>query len=351
MKRDAIGEENGHGGGQGSGQRSGQNCGEDRGPAPGHDKVHAAAHKAVRNTADAPAHELALRFRSAQAAGLAPATDAGDSDGDGDSEARLLGILHLPQAPGPRGVLIVTGGPQYRAGSHRQFVLLARALAARGFAVLRFDARGMGDSEGPMRDYRAIGPDIGGALARFFDAVPALRDVALWGLCDGATAAACHAQDDARISALVLLNPWVRSARGLARATWRHYYLPRLLQGSFWRKLASGRVARGASLDALRQLAAGAAQAPVVAPQEADPASALLHALQRFQGRVLLVLSGDDLGARECAALLAGDAGWRAVSARAQWTQARIDGANHTFASAAWRGEVERLCARWLLSW
>lgn len=337
MKRDAIGEENGHGSGQGSGQ--------DCGPAPGHDKVHAAARKAERKTADTPAHELALRFRSAQAAGLAPATEAGDS------EARLLGILHLPQAPGPRGVLIVTGGPQYRAGSHRQFVLLARALAARGFAVLRFDVRGMGDSEGAMRDYRAIGPDIGGALARFFDAVPALRDVALWGLCDGATAAACHAQDDARISALVLLNPWVRSARGLARATWRHYYLPRLLQGSFWRKLASGRVARSASLDALRQLAAGTAQAPVVAVQEADPASALLHALQRFQGRVLLVLSGDDLGARECAALLAGDAGWRAVSARAQWTQAHIDGANHTFASAAWRGEVERLCARWLLSW
>ncbi|KAB8057318.1 hydrolase 1, exosortase A system-associated, partial [Janthinobacterium violaceinigrum] len=61
-------------------------------------------------------------------------------------QARLVGILSLPAAPGPRGVLIVTGGPQYRVGSHRQFVLLARALAAQGVPVLRFDLRGMGDS-------------------------------------------------------------------------------------------------------------------------------------------------------------------------------------------------------------
>jgi len=44
----------------------------------------------------------------------------------------LYGILHLPQQPVARGVLIVVGGPQYRVGSHRQFVLLARYLAERG---------------------------------------------------------------------------------------------------------------------------------------------------------------------------------------------------------------------------
>jgi hypothetical protein len=45
----------------------------------------------------------------------------------------MLGILHEPVAPSaPVGVLIVVGGPQYRAGSHRQFVLLARALRKLG---------------------------------------------------------------------------------------------------------------------------------------------------------------------------------------------------------------------------
>jgi len=279
--------------------------------------------------------ELPLRFRSAAE--------------DGDAQARMVGILSLPAAPGPRGILIVTGGPQYRVGSHRQFVLLARALAAQGWPVLRFDLRGMGDSEGSARDYRAAGPDIAGALAQFFDAVPALREVALWGLCDGATAAACHAPRDARVYALILLNPWVRSSAGLARATLRHYYLPRLLQGAFWRKLASGALQPGASLASLRQVSAATQEA---APQADDaPAPALLRALTQFQGKVLLILSGDDLGAREWQTLLHGDGAWRAVAARAQWTQAQVDGANHTFASAAWRGEVEQLCIQWLQSW
>ncbi|MGK5030067.1 hydrolase 1, exosortase A system-associated [Janthinobacterium sp. MDT1-19] len=287
-----------------------------------------------------PMRELALRFRS-----VAEGADAGE---DGDAQARMVGILSLPAMPGPRGVLIVTGGPQYRVGSHRQFVLLARALAAQGWPVLRFDLRGMGDSQGSARDYRAAGPDIAGALAQFFDAAPSLREVALWGLCDGATAAACHAPRDARIVALILLNPWVRSSAGLARATLRHYYLPRLLQGAFWRKLASGGLQLGASLASLRQVAA-ATQKPAAQENHA-PVPALLLALTQFQGKVLLILSGDDLGAREWQALLDGDAAWRAVAARAHWTQAQVDGANHTFASAAWRGEVERLCARWLQS-
>ena len=56
----------------------------------------------------------------------------------------LVGILAEPDGtPAEVGVVIIVGGPQYRAGSHRQFTLLARHLAARGFAVLRFDYRSM----------------------------------------------------------------------------------------------------------------------------------------------------------------------------------------------------------------
>ncbi len=60
----------------------------------------------------------------------------------------LYGILSLPEKVISRGVLIVVGGPQYRVGSHRQFMLLARYLAAHGVPVMRFDCRGKGDSEG-----------------------------------------------------------------------------------------------------------------------------------------------------------------------------------------------------------
>jgi len=275
-------------------------------------------------------HELALRF----------------SCGDAAHPERLIGILSLPFSPGPRGVLIVTGGPQYRAGSHRQFTLLARVLATQGFPVLRFDYRGMGDSEGEARDYRSIAGDIDSALVQFFHSVPALREVILWGLCDGATAAACHAPHDERITGLVLLNPWVRSPASLARTTLRHYYLRRLAQGDFWRKLAGGGVQLAASLASLRSTAADAAARDTELPQ-AD----LYHALCQFHGKVFIILSGADLGAREWDELIAASGVWRALASSPQWQQVHIGGANHTFASAAWRAQVEQACLDWMASW
>ena len=38
----------------------------------------------------------------------------------------LLGVLSEPPSPTDTCMLIVVGGPQYRAGSHRLFVQLAR---------------------------------------------------------------------------------------------------------------------------------------------------------------------------------------------------------------------------------
>ena len=56
----------------------------------------------------------------------------------------MLGILSLPAAGAPvqhTAVLIVVGGAQYRVGSHRQFVRLARHLAAAGHRPGRADLR------------------------------------------------------------------------------------------------------------------------------------------------------------------------------------------------------------------
>ena len=72
----------------------------------------------------------------------------------------LVGILAKPETPAKTGIVVIVGGPQYRAGSHRQFVLLSRSLAAAGYAVLRFDYRGMGDSEGQQRNFEAVSADI-----------------------------------------------------------------------------------------------------------------------------------------------------------------------------------------------
>ena len=44
-------------------------------------------------------------------------------------ENRLVGVATIPEKGSDVGVLVLVGGPQYRIGSHRQFALLARALA------------------------------------------------------------------------------------------------------------------------------------------------------------------------------------------------------------------------------
>jgi len=272
---------------------------------------------------------------------------------------RLYGVLSLPERPGPRGVVIVVGGPQYRSGSHRQFTLLARALAAAGVPVLRFDYRGMGDSEGAPRDFADVDADLRAAIDQFGAVVPGLRDVVLWGLCDGASAALFYAGQDRRVSGLVLLNPWVRSSAGAARATLKHYYRGRLLQGALWRKIVSGRFDYRAAWRSLRQLlAASRGAADGADPADADAAAASATLATRmydgwcgFAGPVLLILSGADLTAREFSELVRGSPRWRRLLAAPRVTRHELAGADHTFSRRVWRDEVADWTADWIRTW
>jgi exosortase A-associated hydrolase 1 len=250
----------------------------------------------------------------------------------------LVGIIDVPERPIQRGVLVVTGGPQYRVGSHRQFALMARALATSGVPVMRFDVRGMGDSEGEPRPFDDISADIGAAIEEFFRQIQELKEVVIWGLCDGATAAAFYAHTDQRVRGLVLLNPWVRTPEGAARATLRHYYLSRLGELEFWKKVASGNFQWGASASSLgNQLKLAAGDRDAALPQR------MLASLGCFEGQVLVVLSGDDLTAREFCDLMANNE----LKAR----RVDIAHANHTFARREWRDEVSELSANWVMSW
>lgn len=271
-------------------------------------------------------------------------------------DERLIGIVSLPDTPGAaaatRGVMIVVGGPQYRAGSHRQFTLLARKLADEGVAVMRFDYRGMGDSEGMQRGFESVGADLRSALDAFFGAVPSLREVALCGLCDGACAAAFYAGQDPRVRGLMLLNPWVRTEQGAARATLRHYYRARLFSKEFWRKLASGRFdpsAAFASVLALLRRARSGAEDGAVAAQ-ALPERMYRH-LAGFGGPVLLVLSGADLTAQEFAGLENTSPAWRRLLHGANVTRRDLPEADHTFSLRAWHDEAVEHACTWLRAW
>ena len=257
----------------------------------------------------------------------------------------LVGVLARPDAPAARGVLIVVGGPQYRAGSHRQFTLLARGLARDGIASLRFDYRGMGDSSGAARTFEAVHEDIGCAVERLLSAVSGLREVILWGLCDAASAALFYAHRDPRISGVVLVNPWVRTEQGIAHAHLRHYYGQRLLDRHFWRKLLSGRVDLHSTFASLRKFVLDAA-----APRSDAGAlpERMEDGLRRFRGRVLLILSGKDLTADEFRGVVSRSQRWTRLLADARVTRRDLAEANHTFSRRDWRDQVARWTADWV---
>lgn len=265
----------------------------------------------------------------------------------------LAGVLHHPATGATAsgvGVVVVVGGPQYRVGSHRQFVLLARALAQQGHAVLRFDVRGMGDSGGTQRSFDQLSPDISSAVAALRDCLPGLRRTVLWGLCDGASAALMYVGQRSRapVDGLVLLNPWVRSEISLARTHVKHYYLQRLRQPAFWRKLLGGGVARQALAGLWGNLrAAAAADGPT-----GDFRDAMAHGWFGFRGPILLVMSGADLTAREFDGALREQAAWRGALQHPQLRRADHASADHTFSTIAHRHWMEAVCAEWLqASW
>jgi len=271
----------------------------------------------------------------------------------------LIGILHETAAPSRRGVLIVVGGPQYRVGSHRQFVLLARALASAGVPTLRFDYRGMGDSTGPFHGFEHINDDIAAAIGAFRARVPQVEEIVIWGLCDAASAALFYAHRDPRVCGLVLVNPWVRTASSEAKTYLKHYYTARLLDPDFWRKLVSGQFDFGESLRSLKHILRRA----VPGRQSAANANGLrgtfdrsdrplpdrmADGMRQFGGPVLLIMSGNDFTAREFDDAVARSELWRELLAAPRVTRRDLGEADHTFSRRAWRDQVSAWTLEWL---
>lgn len=279
---------------------------------------------------------------------------------------RLLAIISASDRPAPRGVMVVVGGPQYHAGSHRQFTLLCRALAANGITAMRFDCRGMGDSGGAMRSFEDIQPDIRAAVDHFCNEIPEIREVVIWGLCDAASAALIGAHLDKRITGLVLVNPWIRTPEGLAKAQLKHYYWSRLTDPNFWRKLGRGELAVAATVRSFAgslKLALGlgkAGAAPGSTTDEITPShidsnaplpERMADGMSRFTGKVLLLLSGNDITAQEFEEVVRGSRRWHRMLANARVKRRILPEANHTFASAQWRDQVATWTAQWVQSW
>lgn len=203
--------------------------------------------------------------------------------------ATLWGTLDT--AAGVNGLLIVSGGNEIRSGPWASQSLLAARIASAGFPVLRFDRRGVGDSDGPNGGFRTAAADIAAAIAAFRAQVPTLKRVIAYGNCDGASA--LMLAGGAGCDELVLSNPWTieediagEASPALPQVV-RAHYLRRLTNPRALLRLLGGKVS-------LRQLFASLRDAARPAAPPSTLAQELKARLAEFSGPVSILLAGRD---------------------------------------------------------
>lgn len=130
----------------------------------------------------------------------------------GEPESQLFGCCHPPSIPGQGRAAVVLCHPmgEEYIRFHRALRQLALQLSSRGFAVLRFDLSGCGDSAGDEQDWRMSQwqKDLILAIVEMRQRHPQLL-TALVGLRLGATIAATVAAAQGGVHALVLWDPVV----------------------------------------------------------------------------------------------------------------------------------------------
>lgn len=246
----------------------------------------------------------------------------------------------LDEAAGRHGLLIVSGGNEIRSGAHRGMARLAAAVAAAGHPVLRFDRRGVGDSEGDNHGFEQEGDDIAAALALFRSICPHVTHITAFGNCDAAAALLLHHRPDGA-DALLLANPWTIDAATEAAASGdetpalpppaaiRARYAAKLKDPREWLRLLRGGVDLG-------KLARGLRSARQSAPVS-DLAGRLRVAMERIDVPVSVLIAARDTTA------MAFMAHWATTFAKARGTiqLQSLDSASHSFADAAARAWLE----------
>ena len=160
-------------------------------------------------------------------------------------ENSLVGIIAQATAQASSElptIVILNSGIIHRVGHHRMYVTMSRRLAEAGYAVLRFDFAGLGDStprsEG-LAPLESSLSDIGDALD-WLQSTRQVSRVILMGLCYGADYALLYGHKDPRVVGLVLMDPSIPpTTRYLI-----HYFgrrLTRMTKLDTWLNLSRGR--------------------------------------------------------------------------------------------------------------
>jgi pimeloyl-ACP methyl ester carboxylesterase len=289
---------------------------------------------------------------------------------------RLVGSLHQPAQPAPDlpGIILLNQGPVDRGGAHRLYLKLAWRLTALGFPVLRFDARGVGESEGLWEgEPSSISvPDAYGAIQKgvwvpdtraaieFMQRATGVDRVILGGLCGGAATAlltgANHPAVD-RVFAIgtpVTFTAVTRRVADLPEAVIQRdsrQYLRKLVDPKSWVRFLSFKTDYRTLLSVFSTQVQRRLK-PVAANSETPEADEkmnlpLLHAIadSTAQGkRLLLVFSENDYLWQEFQEQM-----WRFGDRdRLAFDLVSIPDANHTLTEEPWQDALYEKVTAWL---
>ena len=255
----------------------------------------------------------------------------------------LVGMLTLPARATAVALVLLNAGLIHRVGPGRLYVRLARAAAARGYASVRFDFSGIGDSPArhdglPVLEMAAREP------AEAVDLMMArgCERAVLIGICSGALAALRAGARDPRVAAVALINPPAFSRDdAVGAAGWARRYTGRSLTSArAWGNLLTGRVDYRRLVRALAARVLGGGERAAADPDLAE-ARAQLAAIVARGGRVLFLLSGSDVAVDHVGVLLGADVRDGAVIAGAAVRV--IAGADHLFLREADKTAVEAI--------
>jgi alpha-beta hydrolase superfamily lysophospholipase len=192
---------------------------------------------------------------------------------------RLAGIVTAAAAPASRRALVlVNAGVVPKHGPFRLYAELARRVADDGYTTLRFDLGGLGDSTADTSGAPLVARTAAEIRAAVDHVATTGRHdrVVVGGLCSGAEDAFRYAETDARVTGVVLVDPFAYRTPG---------WYPR----DFVRR-ATGRVLR--ALGAWQPLAPGGRRLVDYRYMARREATRILAALVTRRARVHFVYTG-----------------------------------------------------------